>query len=228
MYNPPDRWVRSESCFEPIIERQVFMRAKKIIEERRTCLPEEQMLVRLRRTLMKKGRLSPAIIDGTIGLPCTSTYMRRFGSLRNVYRLIGYTSRKNCEYIESRAAWADLMAKLASQVAAKIEKAGGQAVLNCSSDCLRLNEAMNIAFRVARWCPKPSTHWSIQRRAALPTGWIVAIRLGEHNRDVLDYVLLPTGGIVRPLIRFSENARVDQESNGLQASTRSLDHSLDG
>jgi len=160
---------------------------------------------------MKKGRLSPAIINRTVGLPCTATYRHHFGTLRNVYRLIGYVSRRNCEYLDSRNAWADLIAKLASQVAAGIEKIGGQASLNCSADCLRVNGAMSIAFRMARWRPgkkeNHSSHWSIERRGLLATGWIVAIRLGE-NKAVLDYLLFPTTGIVGRLIRFSEKARV--------------------
>ena len=47
------------------------------------------MLARLRRTLMKEGRLSPAIINKTIGLPCHQVYIAHFGSIRNAYRLIG-------------------------------------------------------------------------------------------------------------------------------------------
>jgi DNA invertase Pin-like site-specific DNA recombinase len=89
-YNPPELWIRSEGCVEPIIERDLFLRARKIIEERRVELSEEEMLARLRRTLMKKGKLSPAIINDTVGLPCVATYMQHFGSLQNVYRLIGY------------------------------------------------------------------------------------------------------------------------------------------
>jgi DNA invertase Pin-like site-specific DNA recombinase len=209
--NPSDRWIKSEGCIEPIVEEDAFRRARKIIQERRVSLSEEEMLARLRRTLMKKGRLSPAIIDQTVGLPCTASYQQHFGSLRNVYRLIGYTSRRNCEYIDSRRAWRDLLTKLASQIGAEIEKTGGRAVLNCSADCLRVNGAMSVAFRIARWCPgkreNHSAHWSIQRRVPLLTEWIVAIRLREQNKAVLDYLLLPATGLVGPLIRFSERAR---------------------
>jgi DNA invertase Pin-like site-specific DNA recombinase len=211
VYNPPDRWIRSESCIEPIVERDTFLRAKKIIEERRVSLPEEEMLARLRRTLVKKGRLSPAIIDGTVGLPCTASYQQHFGSLRNVYRLIGYTSKRNCEYIDSRAVWADLLARLAAQVAVEIEKAGGQVAVSCSADCLRVNGTTNITFRIARWRPgkreNHSAHWSIEHRVHLPTGWIVAIRLGEQNEAVLDYLLFQRPRTAGRLIRFSENAR---------------------
>ena len=43
--------------------------------QRRVDLSEEEMLARLRRTLMKEGRLSPAIINKTIGLPCHQVYI---------------------------------------------------------------------------------------------------------------------------------------------------------
>jgi len=211
IYNPPHLWIRSEGCIEPIIGRDVFLRAKKIIEERRVSLSKEEMLARLRRTLMKEGRLSPAIIDRTVGLPCTASYIQHFGSLRDVYRLIGYTSKRNCEYIDSRQAWADRLAKLALQVAAEIRKGGALVAFDASADCLRVNETVSISLRTARFCPgkqeNHSPHWSIQCRARLPIGWIIAIRLGAHNQTVLDYLLLPTPGIARPLIRFTETAR---------------------
>jgi DNA invertase Pin-like site-specific DNA recombinase len=215
VYNPAHLWVRSEGCIEPIVERDVFLRAKKIIEERRVILSEEEMLARLRRTLMKTGRLSPAIIDRTVGLPCTATYMQHFGSLRSIYRLIGYTSKRNCEYIDSREAWADQLANLASRVAARIKSGGGRVAFNVSTDCLQANGPASISFRIARWCPgkreNHSSHWSIQCRARLAPGWIVAIRLGEHNVAVLDYLLLPTTGTVGLLLRFSEKARPRHE-----------------
>jgi Recombinase len=97
--NPPELWIRSEGSVEAIVEQGLFLRARKVIEERRVDLSEEDMLARLRKTLLKGRKLSPAIINDTVGLPCTATYMNRFGSLRNVYRLIGYTSKRNYEYL---------------------------------------------------------------------------------------------------------------------------------
>ncbi|MDA9479691.1 hypothetical protein XI03_35415 [Bradyrhizobium sp. CCBAU 65884] len=54
---------------EPIIEREVFLKANKIIEERRVDLAEGEMIARLRKTLLKEGRLSSAIIDSTSAFP---------------------------------------------------------------------------------------------------------------------------------------------------------------
>jgi len=46
----------------------------------------------------------------------------------------------------------------------------------------------------------------IQRRR-LADGWIVVIRLGERNQSILDYLLVPTTGTDRDVIRFSEKDR---------------------
>jgi hypothetical protein len=189
----------------------VFFRAQKIIEERRVDISEQEMLVRLRKVLMKRGRLTPAIIKDAVGLPCTATYRHHFGSLRNAYRLIGYTSTRDCDYLESRQAWADLSARLRSQLAEGIKKAGGRVTSNHPPDCVHVNGATSVSFRVARWCPGRrayhSPHWSIHRRVRLPAGWVVAIRLAEHNKNVLDYLLFPTTNFPGPLFRFSESVR---------------------
>jgi DNA invertase Pin-like site-specific DNA recombinase len=211
-YNRPELWIRSEGCLEPIIERDLFLRARKIIEERRVQVSEEEMLARLRKTLMKKGKLSPAIIDDTVGLPSVPTYREHFGSLQNVYRLIGYTSTRNCEYLESRKGWAELNAKLAAQTADGIKRAGGRCTFpDGSTDCLLVNRTLRICFRLARWYAgkkeNHSPHWSILHRGRFPAGWIAATRLTERNTGVRDYVLLPTPNVARQLIKFSEKAR---------------------
>ena len=210
VYNPPNVWVRSEGCIEPIVGLEIFLAAKKIIEERRVDLPEEEMLARLRQTLMKEGRLSPAIINKTIGLPCHQVYIAHFGSIRNAYRLIGYTSQRNCDYIDTRQVWADELTKLASQVTAMIEKIGGRIAPSDSTEGLHVNGMMKIFFRVARWISgekeQYSRRWTIQRRR-LPDGLIVAIRLGEHNNSILDYLLVQTAGTDGDMIRFTEKDR---------------------
>src|SRR5258706_511055 len=78
-------------------------------------------------------------------------------------------------------------------------------------DCLLVDSKVGISFRVARWWPgkKPShsPRWAIQRRKHLPTGWVVAVRLAESNKAVLDYLLLPTVHLAGSVIRFTEKAR---------------------
>ncbi|WP_439408621.1 recombinase family protein [Bradyrhizobium sp. DASA03076] len=208
--NPPELWITSEGCIEPIIERDTFLKVKKIIEERRVDLTEEEMLARLRKTLVKEGRLSSAIIASAVGLPCASTYQTHFGSMMNVYRLIGYTPKRNYEFLESRPLWAEQKAKLGSQIATVIQKAGGRTVSREEMGYLRVNGSVNISIRVALWCGRQdrAPYWSIKREARLPPGWIAAARMAEHNKSVLDYVLLRTGQKVKRTMTFSERARI--------------------
>lgn len=208
--NPPNLWIRSEGCIQPIVERDVFLRAKKIIAERRVQVSEEEMLARLRRALLKKGRLSPAIINDTVGLPSAASYVDHFGTLREAYRLIGYTSRRNCDYIDSRQRWTDLTISLAVQLADALKRNNIRFAFNDSNDCLLVSDTENISFCLARWRAgktNDSPRWSIKRRVHMPAGWIVAIRLTELNNAVRDYLLLRTTDITGSLMRFSESAR---------------------
>jgi DNA invertase Pin-like site-specific DNA recombinase len=207
--NPPDLWIRSEGCIAPIVERDIFSQTKKIFAERRVSLSEEEMLARLRRTLLKRGKLSFKIIDETVGLPCPASYRFHFGTLRNAYRLIGYTSRRSYEYVDNRKAWTDRLVALAQQVAARIQEQNGLIAYDSSTDCLLVNGTLNISFRVA-CCRALKTHyspqWSIPREVPAEAGWVVAIRLGRDNKEMLDYVLLPTPS-KSGRIRFSEKTR---------------------
>lgn len=210
-YNPPEQWIRSEGCIEPIVDRDIFVRANKVIRERRVDLTDEEMLLRLRKTLLKEGRLSINIIDRTPGLPCVATCQTHFGSMRNLYRLLGYTPKRNYEFLDSRRIWSEQKTMLASRIGTAIRKAGGRTSTGGWTDSMRVNGSTYISVRAARWIPgkleSHSPHWTIQCDAHVPAGWIAAIRLSQHNQAVLDYVLMPTDGTVKRTIRFSEAAR---------------------
>jgi hypothetical protein len=74
------------------------------------------------------------------------------------------------------------------------EKAGRNATLDPAIECLRVDNAVNICFRVAR-CRKYGSRplrWTLLHRARWPKGLVVAVRLGENNESIRDYVLLPS------------------------------------
>ena len=76
--NPPPLWVRCEGCIEPIIAHAIYLRVQKIIRERRVSLSDEETLKRLRITLMKRGRLSPKIIDAAVNAGLANELAARF------------------------------------------------------------------------------------------------------------------------------------------------------
>jgi DNA invertase Pin-like site-specific DNA recombinase len=204
--NPRILWIRSEGCVEPIIDRDVFFRTQKRLEEYRVTISEEEMLVRLRKVLMKKGSLSAEIIDATPGLPCTSTYLKHFGTLRNLYRLIGYNRTRYWDDLEAYQRWADLNRANGRSLGEAFEKTGAGVTFDPSIECLRVNDAVNICFGLAKW-RKHKGHpvrWTLRRRMRQPMGWNVAIRLGENNKAIQDYVLLPSPSVIGVWLWFSE------------------------
>lgn len=211
--NPPDLWVRGEGCVEPIVEPEVFQRVKEVIDDRRIEIPEGEMLSRLRRLLHKKGRLSPAIIDETSGLPCTHVYIRHFGSLRNAYRLIGYSSERDHTFIDATQAWAEVAAGLVKEVSGALEKLGKHVRLGPLDDQLCVEGVVRVLFRVCRAFVEENrlTQWRVPCIDHPSAELIVAIRLTDHNKTVLDYVLIPAKWAVKRYggyMRFTDQARI--------------------
>ncbi|SCB40265.1 Site-specific DNA recombinase [Bradyrhizobium shewense] len=194
-HNPKELWVRCEGAIEPIIEPDVFKRVSKALEQHHVHISEEEMLVRLRKVLMKKGKLTAKIIEAAPGLPSLTTYLHHFGTLRNIYRLIGYTGNQSYwDTLDAHKCWTELQLKNAACLADAFERTGRTATVDVSAECVRVDGCVNICFRVARWRKHVgnSIRWSLMRRVRSPTGWIVALRLGEKNEAILDYVLLPS------------------------------------
>lgn len=192
--NPTELWIRNEGCFEPIIDRADFLRAKKIIEGYRICISEKEMLARLRKFLMKKGCLSGPIIDAAPSLPSCTTYLTHFGTLRNLYRLIGYDNPKYWNDLKVFHHWSDFSLGLAVQLRETFAHVGKRAVLDSSIGRLEIDDVANICFGIASW-RKYEGHgprWSLRRRVRWPAGWIVAIRLNANSEAIQDYILLPS------------------------------------
>ncbi|MEH2537088.1 MULTISPECIES: hypothetical protein [unclassified Bradyrhizobium] len=119
--------------------------------ERHICIPEDEMLRRLRLTLARKGKLSDSIIRNTAGLPSTQCYVKHFGSIRKAYALIGYKASGDCAWFDARQHWSDVLSKLATQVAEALRTdLGLQVHLREDGPSLALNGTGNIiSFRVA-------------------------------------------------------------------------------
>jgi DNA invertase Pin-like site-specific DNA recombinase len=193
--NPTNLWVRSEGCVEPIIDRDIFQRVQKILDSWRTKIPEQEMLARLRKLLMQKGKLSTSIINAAPGLPHSSTYLGHFGSLQNLYRLIGYTDNQHYwDGLKAYQRWINLNIGNAALLCDAFVKAGGRGSFDPSLRCLRANDAVNINFGVVKWrrYEGRGLRWSLQTLKRQPLGWIAAIRLAENNQAVLDYILMPS------------------------------------
>jgi hypothetical protein len=89
----------------------VFLKAKKLLGERRVQVAEEW--ARLRRTLMKERRLSPALINDTVGLPSTASIANISVISKCVSSWLHF--QNDCEYLDSQM-WDEQIAKLSSRL----------------------------------------------------------------------------------------------------------------
>ncbi|WP_128934009.1 recombinase family protein [Bradyrhizobium zhanjiangense] len=207
--NPPEQWIRKVGVFEPVISPQLFAKAREIIAARKSTkgLSNEEMLKRLRILLKRKGRLSSAIISDAPSVPSPGLYQFRFGSLRNAYRLIGYVSRRNCEYIDTRKDRHAMLEDHVVTLGAALSALGEDIKLDPVYRTLEVRGTV-VSLRVARSThdgnEKHSPTWTVERGRHLPPGLIVGIRLDASNRVVRDYFLMPAAKLVDRL-RFTEH-----------------------
>ncbi|MEY9496032.1 DNA invertase Pin-like site-specific DNA recombinase [Bradyrhizobium elkanii] len=211
-HNPRELWIRPKGAIEPIIKRDTFLRAKKAMEERCVRISEKEMLVRLRKVLMKNGKLNASIIDASPGLPSLTTYLVHFGTLRNLYRLIGYTGNQGrFDKLDEHRKWVNFHLENASRLREAFEDANRRATFDQPTGCLRIDNAVNICFQLAKWRKYGGQplRWAMVRHVALQRGWVVALRMGENNEAVLDYLLLPSASLSfkTQVFSFSEDTR---------------------
>jgi hypothetical protein len=70
--NPPDLWIRNKGAMPAVIDRSVFHRAQRRMKLRWEHLSDDELLSRLKSLLEKEGRLSQAIMNRTLGMPCVA------------------------------------------------------------------------------------------------------------------------------------------------------------
>ncbi|MBI5320779.1 recombinase family protein [Bradyrhizobium sp.] len=203
--NPPSEWVRSKGVIPAIVDRGTFLRAQRRSVLRWQHLTDDELLQRLRSLLEKQGRLSEAVINDTLGVPSIGVFCKRFGSLRNAYRLIGYQQKWNADWIDRKDAFNSIVNNTAADLIARLGKAGTAARYEAGTDTLMANNvAMSLRITRSWFSEGRRPIWTIYRRSVMLTGFILAIRLDEANEGVLDYFLLPTREMKKDKIRFME------------------------
>jgi|SRR5580700_8419512 DNA invertase Pin-like site-specific DNA recombinase len=88
--NRPEDWLRSKCTFKAIVDPALFEAAQGIMRQWALRLSDEEKLEPLRRLLRKRKYLSTRLINETDGVPSSTSYFHWFGSLRAVYKLVGY------------------------------------------------------------------------------------------------------------------------------------------
>jgi DNA invertase Pin-like site-specific DNA recombinase len=212
--NSPNIWIRAEGAFAPIVDRSLFEAAQAIIRERSHKLSDEEMLGALQRLMEGRGYLSGLIIDETESVPSSSAYQSRFGSLLRAYELVGFTPERDYRYIEINRALRRMHPKIVSSTIAGVEGVGGRVEQNPATDLLTINGEFTASIVVVRCrtTPAGSLRWQIRFDAGLWPDITVAVRMGQMNREALDYYLLPRIDMTERRLRLAEDNGVSLDA----------------
>ncbi|WP_162146132.1 recombinase family protein [Inquilinus limosus] len=92
--NEKEYWIRAPAL-TPIIEKSMFQKAQRLLSDpKRMGIPERDLLNNLRRLLREYGEVNFCIIRKDKNSHAPGTFVKRFGSLTEALKRIGYTQPK--------------------------------------------------------------------------------------------------------------------------------------
>lgn len=191
--NPSEMWIRREAAFEAVVQPDLFYTAQGVIRARAHRYSNEELLERLKGLYQRQGLLSGLIIDETEGMPSSTVYAYRFGSLLRAYEMVGFTPDRDYRYLEVNRFLRQLHPSVIAETESRIAEVGGEITHDPATDLLRVNSEFSISLVLAR-CQTTaagSHRWKIRFDTSLNPDITVAVRLNYENNGTLDYYLLP-------------------------------------
>jgi hypothetical protein len=164
------------------------------------------MLDLLSALLRERGTLSAIVIDEAAGLPSSSIYRARFGSLFRAYRLVGFSCfGRDEQYLEINRALRDLHLGVVARVIEGIRSLKGATVDDQGDGLLQVNGEFSVSVVICR-CTKTGgglLRWKL-RLGGSRADITLAVRMRDGNEDILDYYLLPRLDFGAVRLRLSE------------------------
>ena len=212
--NTPDMWIRKDDAFEPVVSRDTFYTAQGMIRARSYRYSNDELIERLRRLYEHRGFLSGMVIDETDGMPSSSIYTNRFGSLLKAYQLVGYTPDRDYQYVEINRFLRRMHPKIVAEAEGRVAALGGSIYRDAATDLLDVNHEFSVSIVLARCQQKVcSRHrWKIRFDTGLAPDVTIAIRLSPGNERALDYYLLPRLDFATTRLSLADQNAIEVES----------------
>lgn len=205
--NPPEMWVRSEGVFPALVDRTLFDAAQSIIRDRCQRLSDDEMLEALAKLRERTGLLSGIVIDEAEGLPSSSSYRSRFGSLLRAYRLVGYTPRRDYRYIEVNRRLRALHPDAIQSVLNDLRSRGCVVQVDAEADLVHVNSEITISVVIVRCflTQGGALRWKLRFDTGLQPDVTIVVRMDASNREPLDYYVLPRIDIASAELKLSDD-----------------------
>jgi DNA invertase Pin-like site-specific DNA recombinase len=191
--NPREKWILRENIFEPIIDRETFQKAQATGEERARRYTDDDLLGSLKKLLDRTGKLSVALIDGAVDVPNSRIYGKRFGSLFEAYRRVGYDHGRRISAITLGKYLRDYRRDLLNTIVAELTSEGAAVRQDARSGLVTVNGEFTLRLTVA---PCDSTRpigcrWALRLASTMNTDITIVARMSPANDRVQDYFVVP-------------------------------------
>jgi DNA invertase Pin-like site-specific DNA recombinase len=212
--NTPDMWIRKPDAFQAVVPPDVFYTAQGIIRARARRYSDDELIDRLRGLFKNRGFLTGLVIDETDGMPSSSVYVHRFGSLVRAYQMVGFAPGRDYRFVEINRALRRMHPGVVAQTEQRITELGGRVERDPLTDLMTVNREFTTSIVLAR-CHELDggrRRWKVRFDAGLSPDITVAVRLDRGNEIALDYYLLPKFDFGLPRISLSDQNAAALES----------------
>lgn len=205
--NDPEMWIRSPGAFEAIVARDLFDAAQSIISARSFRLSDTEMIEALRNVYETKGTLSGIIIDECEGVPSSSAYSSRFGSLLRAYNLVGYSPDRDYAYVAINRALRRLHPDIIGQVLEGLERQGSATWKDTTTDCVIVNDEFSLSVVIVRCTSTPTglLRWKIRFDTSQTPDITLVVRMDTNNQRPFDFYLFPRLDVTAERLRLAED-----------------------
>lgn len=204
--NEPTMWIRADQVFAAIVEPSLFEAAQTIIRERAFRMSDAEMLESLSQLFQQQGMLSGLIIDEAEGMPSSSSFRCRFGSLLRAYGLVGYRPSRDYRYIEINRALRRMHPSVVGEIIHGLRAAGGLVDGGTQDDLLQINGEFTLSVVIVRCrrLPSGALRWRLRFDTGLEPDITVAVRMDAANQQPFDFYLFPRIDQASAAIRLAE------------------------
>lgn len=211
--NPSGAWVRSDGCFQQIVDPGSFFQVQGILQERARRLTDAEMIERLEAVLRTHGSLSAPLIDDTEGTPSSTSYRSRFGSLLRAYQLAGFRPDRDLQYLEVDRRLRERHPHLLADILQDLESVGAAIQYDEGAARMWINGLYSTSLFLAR-CRQPgggALRWLVKVPLRAPADITLVVRMDPANEMPSDYYLFPRFGVSleRLVLRPDNGAHID-------------------
>ena len=205
--NARDKWVYVPNQFEPIVSRELWNRAQAIYQKRSEDAQESVMVARMRALLAKHGRLSAELIDAEPGMMNSQTYRRRFGSLLEAYRRVGWGAERRYRAITLRPTTVNWQRELDIAITKKVAEIADSSAKHPKLPlwCINGEPAIYATVVPVSRGQRRRRVWAVYGNRGRFSELIVLARLKPEADGIMDHFVFP-GGYAMPIHIYDDNS----------------------